>query len=76
MLQEYSFRKVELLSLPTEQGPSSWSKPMSEEPPGPPFSHMDNGAFLGPLRDSKNQKKLDNISSSDEYDKLRKRLTY
>jgi len=38
--------------------PFSDSSPIIEEAPGPPFIHIDRGAFAGSLRDSKNQKNV------------------
>jgi hypothetical protein len=38
--------------------PFSESNPIIEEEPGPPFIHIDRGAFAGSLRDSKNQKNV------------------
>jgi hypothetical protein len=38
--------------------PFSESSPIIDEEPGPPFSHIDRGAFAGSLRDSKNQKNV------------------
>jgi hypothetical protein len=38
--------------------PFSESSPIIEEEPGPPFIHIDRGAFAGSLRDSKNQKNV------------------
>jgi hypothetical protein len=58
LFQELGFRNVELESAPTKQGPFSWSNPIIDEPPGPPFNQIDRGALTGSLRASKNQKKL------------------
>lgn len=39
-------------------GPCSWKRPIKELQPGPPLSQRVSGAFLGSLRDSKNQKNM------------------
>ena len=58
LFHDHSLRYVEFESELTKQGPFSRISPSMELLPGPPFIQMDRGAFLGSLRDSKNQKKV------------------
>jgi hypothetical protein len=58
LFQLHGLRYVDLESAVTKQGPFSSNKPIMDEPPGPPFSHMARGALAGSLRASKNQKNL------------------
>ena len=57
---DQGFNVVLFESAFTKQGP--FSDRRRDEPPGPPFSQMDNGALRGSLRDSKNQKNLQVIN--------------
>ena len=65
LFQDQGFRVVEFESELMEQGPFSWRRPIKEDPPGPPLSQIDNGAFWGSFRASKNQKKLSSMVSND-----------
>jgi len=58
LLKDHGFRDVEFESTFTLHGPFSDNSPIIEEEPGPPFIHIESGAFAGSLRDSKNQKKV------------------
>ena len=54
---EFQLKSFTVVFLPlsdTLQGPSSNKSPETELQPGPPFSHIVNGAFSGARRDSKN----------------------
>lgn len=58
LLNDQGLRYVELESKLTLHGPFSVSNPIIDEDPGPPFIHIESGAFAGSFRDSKNQKKV------------------
>lgn len=58
LFHDQGFRVVELESGLILQGPFSWSSPIIEEEPGPPFIQIESGAFAGSFRDSKNQKNV------------------
>lgn len=58
LFHDHGFSSVEFESLLTVHGPFSCSRPMNDELPGPPFIHIESGAFAGSWRDSKNQKKV------------------
>jgi hypothetical protein len=49
---------VVVLGIENYHIPFSKNSPIIEEAPGPPFIHIDSGAFAGSLRDSKNQKNV------------------
>jgi hypothetical protein len=55
VFQEYGF-SVGSEELSTKwQGPFSWNRPIIDEQPGPPFSHIANGALPGLFLAAKNQ---------------------
>lgn len=54
-------------SAATKQGPFSDKAPIRDEPPGPPLSQIASGALRGSFLDSKNQKKLVQVSLDSTY---------
>jgi len=58
LFHDHGLKVVELESELIVHGPFSTSNPSMEELPGPPFIHMESGAFAGSFRASKNQKKV------------------
>ena len=58
LFQDHGLMVVPLESLLTLQGPFSPNAALTEGTPGPPWIHIDRGAFLGSFRASKNQKKV------------------